>query len=237
MTTVTTRPTRVHTGRVPQQARQLLWYGAGAAIAFAVPSLFSSQLGWQHDWYLLAYFATTAAFLGLYVTMTHADVGGLFRRGWKLSLAVALVTTAFVVFTVLQKDATPRPGGAYFGFELVWRGLLYGTVDALLLTAFPVLITVGLFGGEVAGWAKRVAFAAVALVLVVTITATYHLGYAQYREDGIANPEVGNTVISVPALVSLNPVGSLVTHAAMHVTAVGHAYETHVFLPPQTTAQ
>ena len=79
--------------------------------------------------------------------------------------------------------------------------------------------------------------AALALVLTIAITATYHLGYAQYRDDGVANPEVGNTVISVPAIVSLNPVGSVVTHATMHVTAVIHAYETDVYLPPQTSAE
>ena len=37
---------------------------------------------------------------------------------------------------------------------------------------------------------------------------------------------------SVPTLVTLNPIGAPITHAAMHVTAVLHSYETDVFLPP-----
>jgi hypothetical protein len=214
-----------------------MWYGAGAALAFAVPFLFSGQFEFHHDLYLLVYFAVIGAFLGLYVTSTHVDVVDLFRRSWRLSLGLGILSTAFVVLNVLRQDATPRPDGAYVVFELLWRGLLYGTVDALLLTAFPVAVTYAVFRNRVSGWGRRAGFAVLAFVLVVTITATYHLGYAQYREDGIANPEVGNTVISVPALVSTNPLGSVVTHAAMHVTAVAHVYETDVFLPPQTSAK
>jgi hypothetical protein len=238
MAAITTRHrTGIPPAALPGFAVQAAWYIAGAALVFVVPFLFSSVLDLQHDLYLLIYFAVTGVFLGVYAKATHADAAGLFRRGWKLSLAVGALATVFVVFNVLRSDATPRPGGAYFGFEVFWRGLAYGAVDALVLTAFPVLVAHRLLGDDVKGWVKRAGFAALALALIWTITATYHLGYAQYREDGIANPEVGNTVISVPAIVSMNPVGSVVTHAAMHITAVTHAYETDVFLPPQTNAK
>jgi hypothetical protein len=238
MTVITTRPQAgAPPAALPTAAVQLIWYVAGAALAFAVPYVFSDVLDLQHDLYLLAYFATMGAFLATYVRATHADVVGLLRRGWKLSLAVGVFAAAFTVFSVLGKDATPRPDGAYFGFELLWRGAAYGAVDAIVLTAFPVLVAYGLLGGAVNGWTKRVGFAALALVLMWTITATYHLGYEQYREDGLTNPEIGNTVLSVPALVSVNPVGSVIAHATMHVTAVTHAYETDIFLPPQTDAE
>jgi hypothetical protein len=39
-------------------------------------------------------------------------------------------------------------------------------------------------------------------------------------------------VWSVPTLATLNPIGAPIAHAAMHVTAVLHAYDTQVFLPP-----
>jgi hypothetical protein len=142
------------------------------------------------------------------------------------------------VFNVLNReDSTPHPGGAYFAFEIGWRGVIYGTVDALLLTAFPALVAFTLLEKRVAGLTRRAAFAGLAFVMVLVITATYHLGYEQFREDGVSGPEIGNTIISVPALVSVNPVGSIVAHASMHVAAVAHAYETDVFLPPQTDAE
>jgi hypothetical protein len=34
------------------------------------------------------------------------------------------------------------------------------------------------------------------------------------------------------APITLNPIGPPVTHAAMHLTAVVHSYETDLFLPP-----
>jgi hypothetical protein len=82
-----------------------------------------------------------------------------------------------------------------------------------------------------------VGFAALALPLVVVITASYHLGYQQFRDDGVAAPETGNTIISLPLLVSANPVGSVIAHASMHLAAVTHAYETDVFLPPQQSVE
>jgi hypothetical protein len=72
--------------------------------------------------------------------------------------------------------------------------------------------------------------------LVLVITGAYHLGYEQFREDGIGPPEIGNTIISVPMLATGNPLGSIAAHASMHVTADIHAYETDVFLPPETEA-
>ncbi len=66
----------------------------------------------------------------------------------------------------------------------------------------------------------------------MTMTAVYHLGYSQYREDAIGAPETGNTIISMPMLLTTNPIGSVVDHAAMHISAVAHSYETEVRLPP-----
>lgn len=222
---------------LPNVAAQLIWYAAGAALAFVVPYVFSSVLDLQHDWYLLAYVATMSAFLGAYIAATRADVVGMFRRSWKLSLAIGVLTSAFVIANVLARETTPRPDGAFLGFELLWRGVTYGAMDALVLTAFPLLVATQLLRGMRRGWGKRVGIAALAAVLMWSITATYHVGYAQYREDGIAQPEIGNTVISIPAIISLNPVGSVMTHAAMHVTAVIHTYETDVFLPPQADVE
>jgi hypothetical protein len=42
--------------------------------------------------------------------------------------------------------------------------------------------------------------------------------------------------MSVPLLGTGNPLGAMLAHASMHVTADIHAYETDVFLPPQTEA-
>jgi hypothetical protein len=152
-------------------------------------------------------------------------------------VGLGILVAGAQLWNVLGEPTTDRPQGAYFAFELLWRGVTYGVVDALLLSAFPGLVAYSVLRGRVGGFLGKVRFAAVALPLVLVITATYHLGYPQYREDGVGQPEIGNTIISLPMLATANPVGSVIAHATMHTAAVAHSYETDVFLPPETTAK
>jgi hypothetical protein len=56
----------------------------------------------------------------------------------------AKVSTAWACWAaseVFRTDAgTPRPHGAYFALEILWRGAGYGMVDTLLLTAFHCVV-------------------------------------------------------------------------------------------------
>jgi hypothetical protein len=215
---------------------QLVWLVAGLALSFAIPFIGSDVLVLPLTLYYLLYFVLVLAFLGAYVRFTGFDVGALIRRRWSLSLALGLLAGAFVVSRVLTEAATPGPRGARYVFELLWRGAFYGTVDALLLTVFPCLVVLGLLGGDVRGAARKLVYFAGSLAIVLTITAVYHLGFEQFRRDGIVPPEIGNTVISLPMLLTTNPIGSVLAHTSMHITATAHAYETPTFLPPQVTA-
>ena len=206
-------------------------------VGFAVPYVGSSVLGLHHDVYLAIYFASVLALCGAYVRRTGLEVRETLSRNWKLGSVLGLVFGVVLVRNVFSDDATPRPDGAYFVFELIWRGGIYGAVDALLLTVLPCLVVYRALGGRLATWRRRIAYFAASLALVMTITAVYHLGYSQYRDDGIGAPETGNTIISMPMLLTANPIGSVVDHAAMHVAAVVHSYETDVRLPPATEAQ
>lgn len=212
------------------------WLTAGLTLSFAIPFIGSDVLSPPLNVYYLIYFIVVLAFIGAYVRFTGLDVHALIRRRWRLSLALGLLAGAFLVSRVLTEAPTPGPDGARYVFELLWRGVLYGTVDALLLTVFPCLVMLGLLGDDVGGAARKLVYFAGSLVLVLTITGTYHLGFEQFRRDGIVAPEIGNSVISLPMLLTTNPIGSVLAHASMHVTATAHAYETPTFLPPQVNA-
>ena len=220
---------------IPDVVRQGAWFAAGSMIAFAIPYAGVSQLHLQHDMYYGAYFAVTLAMLAAYVRVEEVDLRALFSRHWLSSVVLSAPVAAFVVWNVFRTDdATSRPHGAYFVFELLWRGVGYGTIDALLLTAFPCVVAYTLLHGRMTTASRRARYVAIAVPMILVITAAYHLGYPQYRQDGVAKPEVGNTLISIPMLATANPVGSIAAHVSMHVTAVTHSYETTVFLPPQT---
>jgi len=215
---------------------QLPWLGGGLALSFAIPFVGSDTMRLPLDVYYLCYFVLVLSFLGVYARKTDVDLRELIQRRWVISLVLGLLAGAFVVARVLSGAATPRPDGAQYAFELAWRGVLYGTVDALLLTAFPCLVTLGLLGGDIRGVVRKLGYFACSLVLVLTFTTAYHLGFEQFRRDGIGAPIIGNTMISVPMLLTTNPIGSVLAHASMHVSAAAHAYETPTFLPPQVGA-
>jgi hypothetical protein len=217
-------------------ATQLRWFAAASVVSFAVPFVFSSVLGLQHDVYLGIYFAVVLVGFAVYAVATGLDIRTTLRRHWKLGVLLGVVFGFALVRNVLSDQATPHPHGSYYVFELIWRGGFYGAVDALLLTVLPCLVAYRALGGHLTTWRRRGAYRATSLALVVTITGIYHLGYTQYRHDGIGQPETGNVLISMPMLLSANPIGSIADHMAMHVSAVAHTYGTEVRLPPPTKA-
>ena len=237
--TTSAAPTGVHhTGRLTTSPwiAQLRWFALGAAASFFVPLLFASVLDLHHDVYLAVYFAFVAGLVAAYARSNRIDLGALVRRNWKWGAAAGVVVGVPVVRNVFTETGTDRPDGAYFAFELLWRGVTYGAMDAVLLTVFPCLIAYKALGGPLRTWRRRAAYFAASLALVMTITATYHLGYDQYRDEGVGAPETGNTLMSVPMLLTANPIGSVADHSAMHVAAVVHEYEGDTRLPPQADA-
>ncbi len=222
---------------VPQAVRELAWFALVCSVAFVVPYLGVSVLDLQHDLFYLVYFAVTIALLAAYVRVEQVDVADVFRCRRLWSLGIGVLLAVFLVFNVFNtEDATARPRGAYFAFELFWRGVGYGLIDTLLLTVLPCVVACRLLHGRVAGLKGKLRFTALTLPLVIIVTATYHLGYPQYRHDGLGRPETGNVLISIPTFATANPVGSIVAHVSQHLAAVSHAYESRIFVPPVTKA-
>ena len=77
---------------------------------------------------------------------------------------------------------------------------------------------------------------ALALVASLVMTATYHLGYRDFRSGKLVRPVAGDLIWSIPTLATLNPMGAALAHAGVHVGAVIHSYDTDLFLPPHYTA-
>jgi hypothetical protein len=146
-------------------------------------------------------------------------------------LHLAAISVAIVL---KSEDSTPHPDGAEFIGAIIWRGLFYGAVDGLLLSAFPILVVFAAFAGSSLRQTRMgtVGVGALALAASLLITATYHLGYSDFRSSKVRKPLTGDLVWSVPTLATLNPIGAPIAHAGLHVAAVTHSYETDTFLPP-----
>ena len=174
-----TRPSRHPAAHPESWSTQLRWFAAATFVGFSVPYVGSSLLGLQHDIYLGIYYAAVLGLFAAYAAATQLDLRATFTRHWKLAVTLGVVFGLALVRNVLSEDATPRPHGAYYVFELIWRGGIYGAIDGLLLTVIPCLIVYRGLGEHLATWRRRRAYFAASLALVVTITAIYHLGYAQ----------------------------------------------------------
>jgi hypothetical protein len=115
---------------------------------------------------------------------------------------------------------------------IFWRGLIYGTIDGLLLSVFPWVVTWRAFNVEKKPSKKKIAFGLLAWLFILKLTTAYHLGYSDFRSRKIIEANIGNTIVTIPTLVSANPIGSPITHAIMHIAVVIHSPKTELFLPP-----
>jgi hypothetical protein len=205
------------------------------AVAFLVPFVVADALGLQRDLYYALY---VAAVIGLFVGWardTGQSLRAMFARRWQWAVGLGLVFAGISVFIALRAEgSSPHPGGLTFASAIVWRGLVYGAADGLLLSAFPILVV---FAALRDSRLRRragglVAVGAVAMVASLAMTAVYHLGYSDFRSSKLRKPVTGDLVWSVPTLATLNPIGAPIAHMGLHVSAVVHNYNTTLFLPP-----
>ncbi|HEX2782739.1 MAG TPA: hypothetical protein VHN36_04075 [Ilumatobacteraceae bacterium] len=206
------------------------WYIAWALIAFVVPLIGAGLLELHHDLYLLIYFTFVGTFLASFAAHTHLDWRGLFRTRLWWSVAAGAVVGFAIVRNVMSEASMAHPSGSFYWFELAWRGVLYGTVDALSLFVFPATVAYLLLRDI--DRRRRLRFAGLTLVLTMGITAAYHLGYPQFRGSDLVQPEIGAVIATVPTALTGNPIGAIVAHAAYHVGANVHTYSSAIYLPP-----
>lgn len=215
--------------------RHLAWLGAGLVVGFVVPFLFTDVWELPRDLYYGVYVAVVLVFVVLWARATGQRLEVMVRRRWRLAIVLGLVFAGLLVLVVVRTEpATPGPEGLALAWAVLWRGVVYGAADGLLLSAFPILaVFAAAEGGKLRRhWPGTVAVGTAALVASLVMTTVYHLGYRDFRSSLLARPVIADVVWSVPTLVTLNPIGTPITHAGIHVAAVLHSYETDVFLPP-----
>ena len=221
--------------RLSLRARHLAWLGAGVVFGFLVSFLFADVLALPRDLYYGIYAASVLTFFVVWAWSTGQSLGDMLRRRRLLAGALGLVFAGVMALIVLRtEDATARPDGIELVVAVLWRGVVYGLTDGLLLSAFPILAVFAAFAGTKLRerWAGKLVIGLAALAASVAMTASYHLGYSDFRSAKVARAISGDLVWSVPTLVTLNPIGAPLAHAGLHVSAVLHSYETDLFLPP-----
>jgi hypothetical protein len=211
------------------------WLAGGFVLAFTVPFVLADVLAINRDiFYGILAVAVLALFLA-WARSTGYQLGRAVRRHWVWAVALGAAGAALLSVVVIRtEDSTARPDGAELVGAVLWRGVVYGATDGLLLSVFPILVVFAAFAGSRLNdrWAGKIVIGAVAIVASLAMTAIYHAGYSDFRSEKIAQPLRGDVAWSIPTLVTLNPVGAPLAHVGLHVSAVLHSYETDTFLPP-----
>jgi hypothetical protein len=211
------------------------WLAGGLALAFAVPFVLADMLEIQRDVYYGLYAGAVLALFALWSRSTGYDLVAAIGRRWPWAVGLGILVAGVMALLVIRtEDATPHPDGLALVGAVLWRGVVYGATDGLLLSAFPILVVFAAFAGSRLnrGLAGKLVIGAVALAASLAMTGVYHAGYSDFRSEKVAKPLTGDLVWSVPTLVTLNPIGAPIAHAGMHVSAVLHSYETDTYLPP-----
>ena len=231
----TAPPPRVPAAVAASNARRhAYWLAAAFPFSFLVPFLLADVAGLQRDLFYGLYAAAVAAFVLGWARDTGVGRGAL-TRNWRWGLGLGVLAGAALALVVFRtEDSTPRPDGLELVGAVLWRGVVYGATDGVLLSVFPILAVFGVFAGTRLRRTRRgtALVGLAALVAALGLTASYHLGYADFRSSKVRKPVAGSVVWSAPTLLTLSPIGAPLAHVGLHVSAVLHSYETETFLPP-----
>lgn len=230
------RPGTAPVPDTPTRSHPWRWMVSGALLFFLVPFVGTDLLGLQPDLYYVAYFTVAVAWFVAFVATHHAALRDLWRVNLRGSLVVGALAGAGVVTIVLTQTGTDHPDGWRWWFQIVWRGGVYGSVDALVLFVFPAAVAYLVMHGDRAGAVRRLGYAGLVLALSLVMSTAYHLGYPEYRDTDLRSPLIGTAMASSAAVVTGNPVGALVTHVPAHISAVVHQNQGGAtqMLPPRT---
>jgi hypothetical protein len=210
----------------------LVWVVAGWVLGFVISAVFSGVLELARPWFLLVYLLLAGPFLYAYARWSDLDLLGAVRHRWMWGIVGAAAIGAMMIWNVLGWDSSPRPEGLKFVLDLLWLGVVYGVLDALFLSVLPVVAVWRAFVDHAQTWTGRVAVGALALLASTVMTATYHLGYMEFRGDELREPLVGNAIFTLGYLLTMNPSTAVVGHVILHVASVWYGIDTTISLPP-----
>lgn len=218
---------------------ELVWIVAAAGVGFGVAAVFSNYLHLSRRLFLVPYMLLASGLVYAFFAWNHVDVIAQGTTNWVWSLVATVLLGAFLVKNVFSQRDSERTHGWILMLDMLWTGVIYGCVDALLLSVLPVLAIWQAFSQVVwtGTWLDQIIIGALAMAASLLVTAAYHLGYPEYKGPQVAAPLIGNGIMSLGYLLTGNPGVAIVSHMAMHVAAVLHGPATASQLPPHYSAR
>src|SRR5918994_7005245 len=122
-------------------SRHWAWLARGFVLAFAMPFLFADLFEINRDVFYGLYAIAVFGLIGLWARSTTYDLAAAIKRRWVWAIGLGALFAGVMAFMAIRtEDATARPDGFEFIGAVLWRGVVYGAVDGLLLSVFPILV-------------------------------------------------------------------------------------------------
>ena len=103
----------------------------------------------NRDLFYGLYAIAVAGLFALWAHSTSYDLVAAVQRRWLWALGLgSAFAGVLAVMVVRTEDATARPDGLELIGAVLWRGVLYGVTDGLLLSVFPILVVFAAFAGS-----------------------------------------------------------------------------------------
>ena len=207
------------------------WVAVAGATGFVVSAVFSSVLRLPRGLFVLVYGVAVGVLAAQFVRRTGVLVNRPPRRWSAVAVVTGLLVGTVLAAGVIGGPGGTRPAGVHLATALGWYGIVYGVVDAVLLTVIPVTAVR-------AWWTSRgtnvgpLWWKAAALAASLLVTALYHAGFAEFRSAALVQSLIGNAVVTASYLLTGNPATPLLAHVLMHGAAVVHGMEATAQLPP-----
>lgn len=215
------------------------WVIAACAVGFLISAVFAGWLKLSRHLFLFPYVLIAGIFLASFTTRYSIDLAALWSKNWAGGILAGGLVGLYLVKTVQAQPASRQATGASLLVDLAWAGLVYGMMDALFLNIMPVVAIRA--AASQSGWAAslpgKIGIGVLGLLASLLVTLTYHLGYPEFRNKRVLLVLVGNSLITLAFLLSGSPLGSLISHTAMHLAAVWRGPETTIQLPPHYLGQ
>lgn len=204
-----------------------------AGVGLLSSLLFSGVMHLPRGLFVACWTMTATAFLTWYVVSQGIDPRTQLQRRWIPGLVGGVILGGVLARQVFSQPASVRAEGMTLAGELLAFGIVYGLVDAMMLTVVPVLSLYGMRqASELQAAGARYKWALVALLGSALVAAAYHAGFAEFRGPQLVQPIIGNVLITLSYLLTGSPVAPIVSHVLMHVAAVLHGAATTSQLPP-----
>lgn len=212
----------------------ILWILAASFLGFGIAAIFAGLLKLQRNIYLIFYIPLVAALFTMFIIKNNIEITRIILFNWYWGLIGALIAGAFVIKNVFSQPPSKRNTGISLVTDITWPGLIYGFTDAILLSVLPILAVNLAFSESSlsAIWYGKIIIGIIALLASFFVTTAYHLGYPEFRGKKVIWPNVGNGVLSLAYILTLNPLAAILPHMAMHVAAMVHGRETTGQVPP-----